>query len=54
MPQLFPMNWIMISSTMLIILIMTMVLIFFFKINNTLNLKKNFFKINTKNTMFKW
>nr|YP_010329469.1 ATP synthase F0 subunit 8 [Haemaphysalis colasbelcouri]UNO54004.1 ATP synthase F0 subunit 8 [Haemaphysalis colasbelcouri] len=54
MPQLFPMNWILISTIMTIIFMMTMMMIYFFKLkmNFLINENKQFLK---KNKMtFKW
>nr|QAU53924.1 ATP synthase F0 subunit 8 [Haemaphysalis longicornis]QDF58642.1 ATP synthase F0 subunit 8 [Haemaphysalis longicornis]UJT97481.1 ATP synthase F0 subunit 8 [Haemaphysalis longicornis]UJT97494.1 ATP synthase F0 subunit 8 [Haemaphysalis longicornis]UKG19624.1 ATP synthase F0 subunit 8 [Haemaphysalis longicornis] len=51
MPQIFPMNWLLITILIVILLIMIMIMTFFmksFKVNNLTNFKK----IN--NLLFKW
>nr|UNO53718.1 ATP synthase F0 subunit 8 [Ixodes ovatus] len=51
MPQLFPMNWIILTSMFAIILILTFINIYFFPLN-----KKNFYtdKKFGKKISFKW
>nr|YP_010329456.1 ATP synthase F0 subunit 8 [Haemaphysalis mageshimaensis]UNO53991.1 ATP synthase F0 subunit 8 [Haemaphysalis mageshimaensis] len=51
MPQIFPMNWLLITIMMMILLIMTMMMTFFFK--NFKSLKKNVIMSNKK-FLFKW
>nr|YP_011017305.1 ATP synthase F0 subunit 8 [Amblyomma argentinae]WQF68968.1 ATP synthase F0 subunit 8 [Amblyomma argentinae] len=52
MPQLFPMNWMLISPLILIMFLLFMMTIFFFKISN----KIYFSKLSKENNkfLFKW
>nr|YP_010329430.1 ATP synthase F0 subunit 8 [Haemaphysalis kitaokai]UNO53874.1 ATP synthase F0 subunit 8 [Haemaphysalis kitaokai] len=53
MPQLFPMNWILLSTAMMIIIMLTMVMTYFFKIKSNIKINfKNKFDINKM--LFKW
>nr|QYF09535.1 ATP synthase F0 subunit 8 [Haemaphysalis kolonini]UWI72009.1 ATP synthase F0 subunit 8 [Haemaphysalis yeni] len=53
MPQLFPMNWILISMIIIFVMLLTMILTFFFKFENILNVKKEF-KNKKSSFLFKW
>uniref|UniRef100_UPI0030FE1162 ATP synthase subunit 8 n=1 Tax=Bothriocroton auruginans TaxID=188736 RepID=UPI0030FE1162 len=53
MPQLFPMNWMLISLTIILILFSILINTFFLKMNFNMNFKKYINK-NNKSITFKW
>nr|AFU55316.1 ATP synthase subunit 8 [Haemaphysalis humerosa] len=52
MPQIFPLNWMMITILMLILMMMIMITTFFMKSFVFLNLKNN--NKSTNHLMYKW
>nr|BCW91327.1 ATP synthase subunit 8 [Amblyomma sp.] len=53
MPQIFPMNWILISSFLIFSTFTMTIFTFFFKLN-FLKMKSNFFYLKKSSNMFKW
>nr|YP_010185081.1 ATP synthase F0 subunit 8 [Haemaphysalis montgomeryi]QVJ97818.1 ATP synthase F0 subunit 8 [Haemaphysalis montgomeryi]WCD42537.1 ATP synthase F0 subunit 8 [Haemaphysalis montgomeryi] len=53
MPQIFPMNWLFISSLILMMLIMIMIMTFFLKFFKNEKKMNNFLKKNQM-ILFKW